>query len=109
MSLIAITIILILIIIVIIRFIVRRSKDAGRCKEGGNVVVKTIRLAASHIKRFLPISFLQIPILFISTLYLGVLTIDSSCVKAAQVIRHTAENCPPFKVRKHSNKILSHI
>ena len=36
-----------------IRFIVRRSKDAGRCKEEGNVVVKTIRLAASHIKRFL--------------------------------------------------------
>ena len=49
-----ITIILVLLLIwIITRFIVRRSKDAGRCEEHGNVVVKTIRLAASHIKRFI--------------------------------------------------------
>ena len=52
-----ITTILILILIwMITRFIIRRSKDAGRCEEGGNVVVKTIRLAASHIKRFIILS-----------------------------------------------------
>jgi len=44
------------------RFIIRRSKDAGRCKEDGNVVVKTIRLAASHIKRLLRLSGTQLRI-----------------------------------------------
>ena len=71
-------IMLVLILIwIITRFIVRRSKDAGRCEEGGNVVVKTIRLAASHIKRFIILSLqcsLAVPHLqswFHSLLYLS--------------------------------------
>lgn len=48
------------------RFIVRRSKDAGRCRETGNVVIKTIRLAALHIKRLLRHSGNQLRIIHLT-------------------------------------------